>query len=69
MKSRGIPLASMEKIIKKVGADRISEGAKEELRKIIEEKIGEISQIAIKLANHAGRKTIKTEDIKLAHKK
>lgn len=68
MKSRGIPLASMEKIIKKSGADRISECAKEELRKIIVRNIEKISQISIKLANHAGRKTIKMEDIKLAHK-
>jgi len=68
MTLRGIPLASMEKIMKKVGANRISEGAKEELKTIIEENIKKITEKAIKLAIHAGRKTIKTEDIKLAFK-
>lgn len=68
MVNRGIPLASMEKIMKKAGADRISDGAKEELRKVIEENIKQIATKATKLANHAGRKTIKVEDIKLAYK-
>ncbi|MCK5854240.1 MAG: NFYB/HAP3 family transcription factor subunit [Sulfurovaceae bacterium] len=54
--------------MKKAGADRISDGAKEELRKVIEENIKQIATKATKLANHAGRKTIKVEDIKLAYK-
>jgi histone H3/H4 len=65
---RGIPLASMEKIIRKSGANRVADSAKVELRKILQNHAEEISKKAALLARHAGRKTIKTEDIKLAAK-
>jgi histone H3/H4 len=65
---RGIPLASMEKIIRKAGANRVSDSAKDELRKILEQEAEEITKKATLLARHAGRKTIKEEDIKLASK-
>lgn len=68
MEKRGIPLASIEKIIQKAGAERVSDAAKEEMKRIIEENIFKISQRAIKLAEHAGRKTIKKEDIQLSFK-
>jgi DNA-binding protein len=58
----------MEKIMKKCGAERISDSAKIMLKNIIEDKAEEISQLAIKYATHAGRKTIMPEDIKLAFK-
>ncbi len=52
--------------MKQSGAGRVSEDAKESLRTVLEE-IGEsISEEAVKLAQHAGRKTVKAEDIKLA---
>jgi histone H3/H4 len=63
-----IPLAAMEKLMKKTGAERISEEAKEALSQVLEEKGLEISEAAMKFALHAGRKTIKAEDIKLAKK-
>ncbi|RMF06522.1 histone [Candidatus Woesearchaeota archaeon] len=63
---RVIPLAAMEKILKKAGADRVSEGAKEALRDVMEDIAEEIGASAVKLALHAGRKTVKEEDIKLA---
>jgi len=66
--ARGIPLASMEKLIRKSGAHRVSESAKEELRKILEDKAENISKKAIMFVKHAGRKTIKEEDIQLAAK-
>ena len=65
---RGIPLASMEKLIRKSGAQRVSECAKEELRKILEVKAEDISKKATMFAKHAGRKTIKEEDVQLAAK-
>lgn len=68
MGKRTIPLAAMEKILKKSGAERISDSAKIALKTIIEEKAEEIAINSIKLANHAGRKTVKAEDIKLAAK-
>lgn len=61
-----IPLAAMEKLMKRAGSERVSEEAKDELRIVLEKKGEEIANHAIKLARHAGRKTIKAEDIKLA---
>jgi DNA-binding protein len=66
MAERLIPLAAMEKIMRQAGADRVSDDAKLALKKIIEQKAEEISERAIKFALHAGRKTIKAGDIKLA---
>lgn len=68
MEKHALPLAAMEKLMKNVGADRVSEDAKAELRDVLEEIAAEISQNAIKLAHHAGRKTVKGVDIKLAAK-
>ena len=61
-----IPLAAMEKLMKKTGVERISEEAKEALSEYLEEKGLEVAEAAMKFAIHAGRKTIKAEDIKLA---
>jgi len=61
-----IPLAAMERLIKRAGADRVSEDAKAALRDVLEEFGEELSSAAIKFAVHAGRKTVKSEDIKLA---
>jgi histone H3/H4 len=58
----------MNRIIKKAGAQRVSDEASNTLRKILEEIANNISKNAIDLANHAGRKTIKTDDILLAYK-
>ncbi|MBC8500505.1 MAG: histone family protein [DPANN group archaeon] len=63
---RIIPLAAMERLIKKAGAERVSEDAKASLRDILEEFGEEVSEAAIKFAVHAGRKTVKADDIKLA---
>ncbi|MBI3027103.1 NFYB/HAP3 family transcription factor subunit [Candidatus Woesearchaeota archaeon] len=68
MAEKIFPLAAMEKLIKEGGADRVSDKAKVALRNAIEEIAHEIAVKSIKLAVHAGRKTIKAEDIKLAVK-
>ncbi|MGB7695806.1 MAG: histone, partial [Nitrososphaeraceae archaeon] len=46
----------------------VSEEAADQLRKIIEEVATKISNQAVDLSLHAGRKTIKAEDIQLAAK-
>jgi len=58
----------MERIMKQVGADRVSEDGKAALRDVLEDISVNISERAMKFAMHAGRKTIKAEDIKLASK-
>jgi histone H3/H4 len=63
-----ISLASTYRIIKKYGAERVSDEAANELRKILESVGENIAKQAVDLAFHAGRKTVKSEDIILAAK-
>ena len=63
-----IPKAPIARIMKESGAERISEDAKDELTKYLEEVAAEVSLEAKKVAAIAKRKTIKAEDIKLAIK-
>ena len=58
----------MEKLLKKYGAKRVSEDAKEALSESLEEIGKKIGEKASKFADHSGRKTIKSKDIKLAVK-
>jgi len=58
-----LPLAPVERVIRKAGADRVSEGAGIELAKVLEDYGLEVSREAIALAKHAGRTTVKEEDI------
>ncbi len=66
MVERSIPLAAMERIMEKAGAERISEDAKHELKRICELLVTKYGERAAKFADHAGRKTVKEEDVKLA---
>lgn len=61
-------LAAMYRFIKKSGAERVSDDAADELREVLEEVAGKIASQALDLSVHAGRKTIKSEDIRLAAK-
>ncbi|MFH0875825.1 MAG: histone [archaeon] len=63
-----LPRAAAIKIIEKAGAPRVSDKAGEELVSVLSELGIKISQKAIIFAEHAGRKTVKAEDIKLAYK-
>jgi histone H3/H4 len=65
-----LPLAAMERLLKKAAPDiRVSDTAKEELRLALEEYAVKIGRVAAEYSAHAGRKTIKAEDIKLALKR
>ena len=63
-----LALAAMDKLIRKAGARRVSDSAKEALRDILEEYAEKIASKAVKLAQHGGRTTVKAVDIKLATK-
>ena len=63
-----LPAAAMEKLLKKAGADRVSEDAKHEMREVLENYAVALGAKAVRLAMHAGRKTIKASDIKEATK-
>jgi len=65
---RLLPLAAMEKILKQAGAERVSDKSKAALKVVIEEIAEGIAVQAVKLAVHAGRKTVKAGDVKLAAK-
>jgi histone H3/H4 len=61
-------LAPIYRLLKKAGADRAGEDALIELAKVLNQAGIEIGKHAVELSNHAGRKTIKAEDIRLASK-
>lgn len=63
-----LPNAPIERIIRKAGAERVSEGAVDELREAVEEAGAEIATEASRLAEHAQRNTITRDDIEMATK-
>ena len=60
-----LAVAPMHRICKKAGADRVSETAAKALAKVLDDIGVKIAREAMDYAMHAGRKTIKSEDIKL----
>ncbi|MCX6699682.1 MAG: histone family protein [Methanomicrobiales archaeon] len=61
-----IPIAPVMRIIRKTGADRVGNEAGEALADLMEQYGQKIAKEALKLASHAGRKTITAHDIKMA---
>jgi len=68
MKSSELGLSAMYRILKKSGAQRVSDESAVELRRVIEEIAEAVAKNAVDMSNHAGRKTVKAEDVKLASK-
>lgn len=64
-----LPKLPFERILKKVGAKRVSQDALEEFANVMEERVTEVAKAAVELAKHAGRKTLIGEDIRLSRKK
>ena len=63
-----LPTAAVIRIAKANGAERVGSDAAAILVQKAEEYIGNLSREAEKLAAHAGRKTIKAEDVEMAAK-
>ena len=68
MKPSELGLSAMYRILKKSGAQRVSDESAVELRRVIEEIAEAIAKNAVEMSSHAGRKTVKAEDVKLASK-
>ena len=64
-----LPIAAVIRIAKNSGAERVGSDAAELLVKKAEEYIAQLTKDANKLASHAGRKTLKEEDIVMAANK
>ena len=60
--------AAVYRILKKAGAERIGDDAVAEFKTALDEIGVQIGQKAVELSLHAGRKTIKAADVKLAVK-
>ncbi|MCJ7574536.1 NFYB/HAP3 family transcription factor subunit [Candidatus Bathyarchaeota archaeon] len=59
----------MHKLIKRAGAERVSEESAVALGKALEEIGVKVAKEALDFAKHAGRKTIKARDIEIAAQK
>ena len=68
MAEKILPLAAVDRIIRKGGAARVSEDAAAALAEILEDYGVKISQKAAEFAGHAKRKTLVGADIRLAEK-
>ena len=69
MRNPELSVAPMHRICKKAGAGRVSEAAAKALAMELGEIGIKIAKEAIDYAMHAGRKTVKAEDIEIAARK
>jgi len=61
-----LTLSTVGRVMRKAGVGRASTDGKEGLRSLLESHAVEIASRAVVFAEHAGRKTVKAEDISLA---
>jgi DNA-binding protein len=63
-----IPTAPFGRILVNAGAERTSDAALKAMREAVEDYAEALAEASVALAKHAGRKTVKVEDVKLAAK-
>ena len=63
-----IPKAPIAKIIQNAGAKRVADDAADALVDYLTDYAVKISERAMKIAKHSGRKTVQGDDIKIAVK-
>ncbi len=61
-----LPVAPVARLVRNAGAERVSEDASEALAQLLEKYGENVARKAVSLAKHAGRKTVKAEDIRQA---
>lgn len=61
-----LPVSLVERIIRKTGAERVSQGAVVELQLFLELYGKKVAIDALELAKHAGRATLDNIDVRLA---
>jgi histone H3/H4 len=66
---KDIPLAPLERLLRKAGAKRVSKSAVKEFSQVLTDYTHDLSAEAMALARHAGRKTIIPSDVRMARKK
>lgn len=64
-----VPLAAADRIIRNATGLRVGNDAAQEMASVLEEIGAQISREAGDYARHAGRKTVKAVDVRLAKKK
>ncbi len=63
-----IPAAPMADILKNAGAERVSDDAARAFADVLHDIANGIAKDAVRFSMHAGRKTVKREDVELARK-
>jgi len=61
--ARVLSSLAMGKLLKKAGAERVSQGAKRKMIEVMEDFALDLGAKANRLSKHAKRKTVKAEDI------
>ncbi len=64
-----VPLAAADRIIRDATGLRVGNDAAQEMSSVLEEIGATLSREAGEYARHAGRKTVKASDVKLARKR
>ncbi len=64
-----LPLAPIDRLVRKAGAGRVSAEAAEALRDILQDVAVQVGKVAVDFAKHAKRKTVTAMDVVYALKR